>query len=123
MKDLRQLNRYRYSELEELMVQPGSKRRVIGAFEIPLKSKEVALVIADNGVRSPDWEHVSVSLPYRCLTWDEMCEIKDMFFNQEETVIQIHPAKKDYVNFHPYCLHLWKPKTEKLPLPPAHLVL
>lgn len=54
------------------------------------------------------WEHVSVSLPHRCPTWDEMCLIKDIFWNAEDFVIQIHPAKSDYVNNHPYCLHLWR---------------
>ena len=99
------------------------RRSLLGIFEVPLNSEETALVIADNGVSHPDWEHISVSTPTRCLTWEEMCKIKDLFFDEDETVIQIHPAKSNYVNVHEFCLHLWKPTHEKLPLPPSYLVL
>jgi len=54
------------------------------------------------------WEHVSVSLPHRCLTWEEMCIIKAMFWSEDDFVVQMHPVKDDYVNNHPYCLHLWR---------------
>jgi len=56
------------------------------------------------------WEHVSVALPRRCPTWDEMCMVKDIFWGEEECVIQFHPPKSQYVDLHPYCLHLWKEK-------------
>lgn len=68
------------------------------------------------------WEHVSVSLPNRTPTWAEMCFVKDMFFDKNEVVIQYHPAEKDYVNYHPYCLHLWRPKNVEIPTPPSILV-
>jgi len=70
------------------------------------------------------WEHVSVSIPRttspikRTPTWGEMCMIKDLFWFPEETVIQFHPAKTEYINMHKYCLHLWRPTKEKLPIPP-----
>lgn len=54
------------------------------------------------------WEHVSVSLYNRLPTWDEMCLVKSLFWDEEETVIQFHPKKSQYVNQHPFCLHLWK---------------
>lgn len=62
------------------------------------------------------WEHVSVS-PYRgkLPTWDDMCEIKDMFWNDDEVVIQIHPKKSEYVNLVDNCLHLWRNKNMELP--------
>lgn len=73
------------------------------------------------------WEHVSVSLikwetKKRVPTWEEMCWIKDQFFYPEEVVIQYHPAKSKYVNLHPYCLHLWRPTAEALPVPPLGMV-
>lgn len=64
------------------------------------------------------WEHVSVSLEHRCPTWDEMQFVKEIFWKDEEVVIQIHPAKEDYINFHPYTLHLWRPQIDPIPLPP-----
>jgi hypothetical protein len=68
------------------------------------------------------WDHVSVSYPSRCPTWDEMCYIKNVFFEEDECVIQYHPPKGDYVNMHPYCLHMWKPQKQVIPLPPKEFV-
>lgn len=70
------------------------------------------------------WEHVSVS-PYKhshTPTWDEMCSLKDMFFKDDEVVVQYHPAKGEYVNNMPNCLHLWRPINEVLPTPPSIMV-
>lgn len=55
------------------------------------------------------WEHVSICQKNRTPDWDEMCMLKDMFWNEDETVIQYHPAKSNYVNNMKNCLHLWKP--------------
>lgn len=68
------------------------------------------------------WDHVSVSLAHRCPTWSEMCRIKNLFFKPEETVVQFHPALSEYVNFHPYTLHLWRNQTTPHELPPSELV-
>lgn len=68
------------------------------------------------------FEHCSVSMPTRCPSWEQMCAIKDAFWNDDEVCMQLHPAKKNYVNNHPYCLHIWKPINEKIPLPPTILV-
>ena len=89
-----------------------------GAFIIPIGNIHFNVICSDGA----GWEHVSVSLPYRCPTWGEMCVIKNYFFNEDETVVQYHPAKKDYVNQHPYCLHLWRPVGQNIPKPPAILV-
>ncbi len=68
------------------------------------------------------WDHVSVSLENRCPDWDEICFAKDIFFHPNECVIQYHPPKSDYVNNHPYCLHLWRPQNESVPMPPKSFV-
>ena len=68
------------------------------------------------------WDHVSVSYPNRTPTWEEMAEIKRMFFRPEEVCIQISPAEANYVNFHSYCLHLWRPQRDKIPTPPYWMV-
>ena len=55
-------------------------------------------------------EHVSIQLFTRRLpTWDEMCEVKSIFWGDDEEVVQIHPKKSDYVNI-TEALHLWRPK-------------
>lgn len=70
------------------------------------------------------WEHVSVSIECgkRTPTWDEMCFVKRLFWEDEETVIQFHPSKSEYVNTHPFVLHLWKPLHFGILLPPKHCV-
>lgn len=77
------------------------------------------LVIASDGM---GWEHVSVSRPDRTPTWGEMCLIKDMFWGEQDLVVQYHPPKQSYVNNHPYCLHLWRPVGVSFPAPPSILV-
>lgn len=70
------------------------------------------------------WEHVSVA-PYRhsyTPSWEEMCRLKDMFFHEDEVVVQYHPAKSQYVNNMPNCLHLWRPINEAMPTPPSIMV-
>lgn len=68
------------------------------------------------------WEHVSVSTPGRCPNWPEMCFVKNLFWSADDVVIQFHPAASEYVNNHPYCLHLWRPQGITLPTPPRLLV-
>lgn len=63
------------------------------------------------------WEHVSVSFPHRCPTWEEMALVKRAFWRDDETVVEFHPARSEYVNVHPFCLHLWKPPY-RMELPP-----
>lgn len=91
-----------------------------GAFFIPGRpGKPPFKVIASD---QEGWDHVSVSLPDRCPTWDEMCRIKAMFWDDEDTVMQLHPPKSEWVNNHSYCLHLWRPQTISIPRPPSIMV-
>lgn len=62
------------------------------------------------------WEHVSVSPYVRRITpsWDDMCALKEMFFDDEEMVLQFHTRKSQYVNKMENCLHLWRPKNRQL---------
>lgn len=69
------------------------------------------------------WEHVSVSLnKNRCPTWEEMCMVKDLFWDKEDCVIQYHPPKSQYVNNHPNVLHLWRPIGVSIPMPDSIMV-
>ena len=68
------------------------------------------------------WEHLSVSMPNRIPTWDQMCVMKELFWDDDECCMQLHPAKKDYINHHKYCLHIWKPINDKIPMPPSIMV-
>lgn len=55
------------------------------------------------------WEHLSVSMPSKTPSWDQMCVMKEIFFEDEEECFEYHPKKSDYVNIHPHCLHIWRP--------------
>lgn len=89
-----------------------------GAFRI--KCGEVVLfVIASDG---GGWDHVSVSRPDRCPTWEEMAHVKALFFSEEEAAMQLHPPASEYVNNHPHCLHLWRPQAVEIPRPPEWMV-
>ncbi len=68
------------------------------------------------------WDHVSVSFANRTPTWEEMAEIKKLFFRPEETAWQYHPMESEYVNNHPYCLHIWRHQKDGMPLPPSWMV-
>lgn len=77
------------------------------------------VVVFSNG---GGWDHVSASFSDRCPTWEEMCKVKKIFFDDEECVVQFHPPKSEYVNDHPYTLHLWKKKGQEYETPPKIFV-
>lgn len=90
-----------------------------GSFTLVLKHGQKAFAIASDGA---GWEHVSVSRTDRCLNWEEMCQVKAMFWGAGDCVMQFHPAESDYVNNHKYCLHLWRPIGVEFPVPCPSLV-
>jgi len=94
-----------------------------GAFFVHGPCGEELKIIASDGTlsESAGWEHVSVSTRRRVPNWTEMCCVKALFWSAEETVIQLHPPQSEYINNHPFCLHLWKPPYA-LALPPGLLV-
>lgn len=94
-----------------------------GCFVISFSGRTTAFVIASDGM---GWEHVSVHMHTddkdRIPTWAEMCKIKDLFWDEEDTVVQYHPPKSEYVNMHKYVLHLWRSTEFDMPRPPSILV-
>ena len=96
-----------------------------GAFKFasPKGGQMLAVIANAAHEESAWWEHVSVSLPNRCPNWFEMDFIKDIFWLETETVMQLHVPKADHRCLHPYCLHLWRPtRGVEIPRPPAILV-
>lgn len=92
-----------------------------GFFAVPLVNKKAGLHAQCLASCNLGWEHVSISLINiswsgkshaitRCPTWEEMCRIKELFWDDpEDVVVQYHPPKSEYVSQHQYCLHLWRP--------------
>lgn len=95
-----------------------------GAFMIPLDRITLSVIASDGSgwiasrLPLPAWEHVSVSIPHRCPTWEEMDSVKRIFWRDDETVLQLHVPRNQHVNLHEFCLHLWRPIGVDLPLPP-----
>ena len=82
------------------------------------------LMIASDG---QGWEHVSVHVEdakgrAKIPLWEEMCSIKNIFWDADDCVVQFHPPESDYVNVHKTVLHLWRPQGVDLPRPPSFLV-
>ena len=119
MKNLNYLNQYR-QDARRLYGTNGDEHN--GVFKVFANGRSF-LVIASNG---GGWEHVSVTPCNQkrksCPTWEEMCQIKAMFFEPEECVVEYHPAASDYVNNHEYCLHRWRPIGQTLITPPKEYV-
>ena len=68
------------------------------------------------------WEHVSVSrADGRMPSWLEMKKVKELFWRDDECVVQYHPPKSDYVNIADGCLHLWRHE-DGFPMPPVEQV-
>lgn len=92
-----------------------------GAFEVVDGSGTAMLVICSDQL---GWEHVSVTVleQKRTPTWKEMDFIKSLFWEDTETVVQLHVPREMWINQHEYCLHLWKPVGVEIPLPPKMFV-
>jgi hypothetical protein len=87
-------------------------------FLIPYQGQTLKVIVSEG----LGWDHVSVSHRSRCPTWLEMVFIRDLFFRDDETVIQFHVPRADHINVHPYCLHLWRPQSMEIPRPPKEMV-
>ncbi|HET9538092.1 MAG TPA: hypothetical protein VFP43_22555 [Mesorhizobium sp.] len=104
--------------------QYGSDERygLAGAFRLAAPNGTLMMVISSGPDTESGWEHVSASCEKRCPTWNEMCWVKDQFWDEHEMAVQYHPPKSDYVNYHPFVLHIWRPMNMTIPMPPVLLV-
>lgn len=51
--------------------------------------------------------HVSLSRRSRLPDWNDVKRVKDAFIGEDKEAYHVLPKKADYINIHPYCLHLW----------------
>jgi hypothetical protein len=113
----------------------ASERNVgpFGAFILPSPEPGWSLFLIASDGDDPEvpeaqgWEHVSVSArrgagTTRTPTWKEMAFVKAQCWDEDDVVVEYHPAKAEYVNLHPHVLHLWRHATLPFPTPPKHLV-
>lgn len=119
---------------QQLPDRPVLKNTVTGYYVVPGPIGRKLVIIASDGsdwpetkLPKPAWEHVSVRAvgAHRLSvvpTWQEMCWVKDQFWEESECVMQLHPPKGEYLNVHDAVLHLWKPVGPKIPRPPRECV-
>ena len=105
-------------ESKRVLIAGKSKDGFCGEIHMPMWRGTIVCSVGAG------WEHVSVAPSRRNLTpsWDDMCIVKDIFWNDDEAVIQIHPPKSEYVNNLGNCLHLWRCYYKEMVLPPRVLV-
>jgi hypothetical protein len=91
-----------------------------GAFFVPQPhgGRHLLCIASSEG----NWDHVSVSMKSKCPSWNDMSHVRRLFFKPEETVMELHVPNVEHINFHPYCLHLWRPQAVPIPLPPSIFV-
>lgn len=118
MSNWNYLNQYRVKE-GRFGTQPEAGFN--GFFCLILNGLKVKCIASDG----EGWQHVSVSLETQTMfppSWSIMCQVKDLFWEPNDWVVQFHPAESEYVNQHPGCLHLWRPTKQPLPIPDSLMV-
>ena len=76
------------------------------------------------------WDHVSVTRARnrkRPPRWEEMEQVRRMFFKDDECVMQLHAPIAEYVDGSRAgdcagCLHLWRPHEGGIPRPPMWMI-
>jgi len=116
------VGRWRVRSADVILAYGSAGDATCGMFRFPSPSPPGGLLKV---VASADagWDHVSVSLPDRCPTWQEMEHVKRLFFFDHETAMQLHVPTSDHIDCHPNCLHLWRPHAPvEIPRPPGWMV-
>jgi hypothetical protein len=120
MRNLHLLDVYRDVSRAVIEHYGSTGDEATGAFLVPSPLDSAGMrVIASSG---EGWDHVSVSRANRCPNWQEMEHVKRLFFKDDETAMQLHVPPADHINMHPNCLHLWRPLTQPIPMPPRIMV-
>lgn len=52
--------------------------------------------------------HLSISTPHASPSYAEIKKARYLFCPDEIYMAQIFPPQHEFVNFHPYCHHLWQ---------------
>jgi hypothetical protein len=89
-----------------------------GTFKIPYEGKILMVVSSDQF----GWDHVSVTIEgNNSPNWEMLCYIKNLFFYDEETVVQFIPKKSAYISYSE-ALHLWRNQKIEYELPPGVMI-
>jgi hypothetical protein len=67
----------------------------------------LAVIVTDEIHDGLLWRHASCSHPDHLPSWEDLREVKDLFVGRNMKAIQVFPRQAEYVNIHPFVLHLW----------------
>lgn len=92
-------------------------------------SKKGCLVIKPRGLKvifaeGDGWQHLSVSRigSDKVPTYEQLDRLRREFWAPRCCVVQLHVPASDHLNYHPGCLHLWRPVGGGIPRP-HHLMV
>ncbi len=121
MKNLHTLDKYRLRE-DERRIYGINGDSGNGFFKVHVNGRSFKVIASTD----EEWEHVIVSLwsvrGKISPGWEDMNIIKKMFFDPGEQVVQYDPINMEYIQKHPYCIHLWRATRENIPSPPTDFV-
>ncbi len=117
MRNLEELDRYRV-DMSDHYGSIGDDGNGVFAIKSSIDGTTLRVIASNGG----DWDHVSVSHRKCVPNWYEMEQIKRMFFEPDETCMQLHVPASDHINNHANVLHLWRPQLLEIPRPPAIMV-
>lgn len=65
------------------------------------------IISAENHGIDGHWIHISASFHDRVPEYAELRRLKNEFLGPEKEAYQVLPKESEYVNAHPYTLHIW----------------
>lgn len=81
------------------------ERRIDGAAYI--RNDGLKVISSVEQIDDDIWQHVSMSRKSRVPSYVDMVAVKHLFMGDEVHAYQVFPPKKEHVNIHTYCLHLF----------------
>ena len=106
MKDLRTI-KLEHNTLEEFVLREfgiSSSHRCEFLISTVTETAKISAI----NFKDSDFEHVMLNPQNRLPTYEEMVSLKEIFWEQGEVTMQVHPAKSEYINIQKYTLHLWR---------------
>lgn len=90
-----------------------------GTFAVYSKIASRAMIVMVS--EEMGWEKVSVTLKNRFPNMIEIKQVKGLFWDDSDIVIQFFCERDHLVDGHPYSIHLWRQKESRLDTPPNAL--
>lgn len=98
----------RFGTVLEAEIAPGVIQRQ-AAWQCAAISLRV--IVSDEQTPHGLLMHVSMSHPHHLPSWETVRLVRDAFFGDDIDVMLLLPQRADYVNLHPFVLHLWQTPT------------